>query len=157
MIFLQNYNCDAIFRLSQARKSEIERGRRKTLSSFESIEIWHKPSIRPKGLSQDEFAQLPKSLTIRIIKYYISSPGYRTKQVVLATTLLNSKVYPTTKIMGLYGQRWEVELDLKHLKTTLGMDILRGKTPEMERTRNLCSFVSLQFTSHRYVGGWNNS
>lgn len=133
MSFIQNYNCDAIFRLSQARKNEIERGRRKPLSSFESIEIWHKPSIRPKGLSQDEFAQLPKNLTIRIIKYYIPSPGYRTKQVVLATTLLDSKVYPPTKIMGLYGQRWEVELDLKHLKTTLGMDTLRGKTPEMVR------------------------
>ncbi len=65
--------------------------------------------------------------------YYIPSPGYRTKYVTLVTTLLDSEVYPTTEIMRLYGQRWDVELDLKHLKTTLGMDILRGKTPEMVR------------------------
>ncbi len=85
----------------------------------------------------------PKTLTVRLIKYYIPSPGYRTKHVTLVTTVLDTKVYSTTEIMRLYGQRWEVELELKHLKTTLGMDVLRGKTPEMERTRNLYLFVSL--------------
>ncbi len=133
MFFIQNYDCDAVFRLSQTRKNEIERGRRKPLSSFESIEVWHQPKTRPKGLSPEEFAQLPKALTIRVIKYYIPSPGFRTKHVTLATTLLDSKVYPTTEIMRLYGQRWQVELDLRHLKTTLDMDILRGKTPEIVR------------------------
>ena len=133
LFFIQTYSCDAVFRLSQARKNQIERGRRKPLSSFESLEVWRKPKTRPKGLSQDEFTSLPKSLTVRVIKYYIPSPGYRTKYVTLVTTLLDTEVYPTTEIMRLYGQRWDVELDLKHLKTTLGMDILRGKTPEMVR------------------------
>lgn len=110
----------------------------------------------PKVCQKMNLQGLPKTLTVRIIKYYIPSPGYRTKQVILATTLLDSKVYPTTKIMGLSGQRWDVELDLKHLKTTLGMDILRSKTPQMVHTRNLCSPLSLQSTSHRYVGGWDN-
>lgn len=139
IIFIQNHNCDIVFRLFQARKNQIERGRRKPLSSFKSIEVWHKPSTHPKGLSSAEFINLPKTLTVRVIKYYIPSPGYRTKYVTLVTTLLDSEVYPTTEIMRLYGQRWDVELDLKHLKTTLGMDILRGKTPQMERIRNLCS------------------
>jgi hypothetical protein len=133
LIFIQNHNCDAVFRLSQARKNQIERGRRKPLSSFESIEVWHKPSTRPKGLTQEEFTSIPKTLTVRLIKYYIPSPGYRTKYVTLVTTLLDPKVYPPTEIRRLYGQRWEVELDFKHLKTTLDMDILRGKTPEMVR------------------------
>lgn len=133
MFFIQNHDCDAVFRLSQTRKNEIERGKRKPLTSYESIEIWHKPKTRPKGLSAEEFAQLPKALSIRIIKYYIPHPGFRTKHVILATTLLDSKVYPPTEIMRLYGQRWEVELNLRHLKTTLDMDILRGKTPEIVR------------------------
>ena len=133
LFFIQNHTCDAVFRLSQARKNEIERGRRKPLSSFESIEVWQKPKTRPKGLTPEEFTSLPNTLTVRVIKYYIPSPGYRTKYVTLVTTLLDPKVYPTTEIMRLYGQRWEVELDLKHLKTTLGMDILRGKTPAMVR------------------------
>ncbi|WP_250126516.1 IS4 family transposase [Chroococcidiopsis sp. CCMEE 29] len=133
LIFIQNYNCDAIFRLSQARKNQVERCRRKPISSFESIEVWRKPSTRPKGLTPEEFTSIPKTLTVRVIKYYIPSPGYRTKYVILVTTLLDPEIYPTTEIMRLYGQRWEVELDLKHLKTTLGMDVLRGKTPQMVR------------------------
>jgi len=133
MVFIQNHDCDAVFRLSQTRKNEVERGRGKPLNSYESIEDWRKPKSRPKSLLPEEFASLPKTLTVRLIKYYIPSPGFRTKYVILATTLLDPKVYPVTEIMCLYGQRWEVELDLKHLKTTLGMDILRGKTPEMVR------------------------
>lgn len=49
------------------------------------------------------------------------------------TTLLDKATYSTLEIVGLYGQRWDVGLDLRHLKTTLGMDILRCKTPSMER------------------------
>ena len=133
IIFIQTHACDAVFRLSQTRKNQIEYGRRKPLSSFESIDVWKKPKTRPKGLTPEEFNSIPRTLTVRVIKYYIPSPGYRTKYVILVTTLLNSEVYPTTEIMRLYGQRWGVELDLKHLKTTLGMDILRGKTPQMVR------------------------
>ncbi|MBW4641114.1 MAG: IS4 family transposase [Gloeocapsa sp. UFS-A4-WI-NPMV-4B04] len=101
LIFIQNYSCDAIFRLSQARKNQVERSRRKPLSSFESIEVWHKPSTRPKGLTPEEFTSLPKTLTVRVIKYYIPSPGYRTKYVTLVTTLLDPKVYPTTGSFGM--------------------------------------------------------
>ncbi len=84
-------------------------------------------------LSLLEFATLPKTLTVRIIKYYIPSPGFRTKQVILVTTLLDPKAHPASELLRLYGLRWEVELDLKHLKSTLGMDVLRGKTPAMVR------------------------
>lgn len=105
IIFIKNKACDAVFRLSQSQKNKVERGRRKALSSFESIEVWYKPNTRPKGLSQDEFTSVPKSLTVRVIKYYIPSPGDRTKYVTLVTTLLDPEVYPTTEIMRLYGQR----------------------------------------------------
>lgn len=57
IVFIKNHACDAVFRLSQTRKNQIERGRRKPLSSFESIEVWYKPSTRPKSLSKDEFAR----------------------------------------------------------------------------------------------------
>jgi transposase len=51
----------------------------------------------------------------------------------LITTLIDTKTYPSLEIVRLYNKRWDVELDLKHLKTTLGMDILRCKTPSMVR------------------------
>jgi len=133
LFFIHKHSCDAVFRLSPTRKHEIERGRRKPLKSYEAIEVWHRPKTRPKSLSIEEFNSLPKALTVRVIKYYIPSPGFRTKSVILATTLLDSEVYPPTEIMRLYGLRWQVELDLRHLKTTLDMDILRGKTPEIVR------------------------
>jgi IS4 transposase len=72
-------------------------------------------------------------ITVRKIYYYIVIPGFRTQRVSLITTLLDIATCSTLEIVGLYGKRWDVELDLRHLKTTLGMDILRCKTPSMIR------------------------
>lgn len=76
---------------------------------------------------------LPQNLAVREVDYYIAIPGFRTPQVTLITTLLDSQAYPVLELVKLYGFRWEVELNLKHLKTTLGMDVVRGKTPDMVR------------------------
>lgn len=88
--------------------------------------IWHKPKSRPQGLSKEEFDSLPSNLLLREIHYYICIPGYRTKKVTLITTLLDAHLYPTLELVIIYELRWDVELDLKHIKTPLGMDILRG-------------------------------
>ncbi|HEY9779180.1 MAG TPA: transposase, partial [Leptolyngbyaceae cyanobacterium] len=92
-----------------------------------------KPKKCPQGLAESEFAALPQSFTVREIYYYIIIPGFRTERVSLITTLLDTKTYSTLKLVELYGKRWNVELDLRHLKTTLGMDVLRCKTPSMVR------------------------
>jgi hypothetical protein len=84
-------------------------------------------------LIKDEFHALPSTITVREIYYYIVVPGFRTEQVSLITTLLDTTTYSTLDIVGLYGKRWDVELDLRHLKTTLGMEVLRCKTPSMVR------------------------
>jgi len=72
-------------------------------------------------------------LVLRELHYYIAIPGFRTKDVRLITTLLDAVEFPLGKIADLYGLRWKVELNLGDLKTTLGMDILRAKSPEMVR------------------------
>jgi hypothetical protein len=72
-------------------------------------------------------------LSVREVHYYIAIPGFRTQQVSLITTLLDVETYSTLELVKLYDFRWDVELDLKHLKTTLGMDVLRSKSPEMVR------------------------
>lgn len=109
----------------------MRRGKR--VGPNDKLVTWYKPKTCPKGLTKEEFAALPKTLTVREVHYYIAIPGFRTKQVTLITTLLDANAYPPTQLVKLYGFRWEVELDLKHLKTSLGMDVLRGKTPEMVR------------------------
>lgn len=130
-VFIQNHSCDAVFRKHQGRKTELRRGKR--IGSNDRLVIWHKPKSRPKGLSKEEFDALPKSLTLREVHYYICIPGFRTKQVTLITTLLDALAHPAKELLKIYELRWQVELDLKHIKITLGMDVLRGKTPDMIR------------------------
>jgi hypothetical protein len=109
----------------------MRRGKR--IGPCDQLVLWNKPKSRPKGLSKEEFAALPLDLVLREVHYYIAIPGFRTKQVTLVTTLVDAVEYPIGELMRLYSSRWEVELDLRHLKTSLGMDVLRGKTPEMVR------------------------
>ncbi|WP_199327120.1 transposase [Nostoc sp. FACHB-888] len=105
----------------------------KIICDCDKLVTWYKPKTCPKGLSKDEFDALPPSITVREIYYHIVIPGFRTQQVSLITTLLDKVTYSTLEIVGLYGKRWDVELDLRYVKTTLGMDILRCKTPSMIR------------------------
>ncbi len=129
--FIQNQNCDAVIRLHKSRKQQLKKGKR--IGPCDQLVTWHKPKSRPKGLSQEEFESLPKKLTVREVHYYICIPGWRTKEVTLITTLLDPQIYPIQELLKIYELRWDVELDLRHIKTSLGMDILRAKTPEMVR------------------------
>jgi Transposase DDE domain/Insertion element 4 transposase N-terminal len=131
LVAIKNLGCDAVFRKHQSRKTSMYRGR--IVGGSDKLVTWHKPKKCPQGLSEDAFAALPSTLVVREINYYIIIPGFRTTSVSLITTLLDTKTYPTLEFVRLYGLRWDVEVDLKHLKTSLGMDVLRCKTPQMVR------------------------
>jgi hypothetical protein len=107
--------------------------RGRIVGESDKLGTWHKPKKCPQGLSEDAFAALPSTLVVREIYYYIIIPGFRTTSVSLITTLLDTEIYPTLELVRLYDLRWDVEVDLKHLKSTLGMDVLRCKTPLMVR------------------------
>ena len=128
IVALLKLNCDAVFRKHQSRTTTMKKG--KIVGDCDKLVTWYKPRSCPKGLSKDEFDALPPSITVREIYDYIVIPGFRTQRVSLITTLLDKATYSTLAIVGLYGQRWDVELDLRHLKTTLGMDILRLLHPQ---------------------------
>ncbi len=129
--FIQQCHCDAVIRLHQSREKQMKK--KKKIGPNDRLVTWQKPKSRPKGLSKEEYDSLPKTLTVRQIHYYICIPGRRTQQVILITTLLDEEAYPVREFLKLYQLRWEAELNLRHLKTSLGMDILRGKTPEVVR------------------------
>jgi len=131
MFTIKKLDCDAVFRKHQSRTTTMRKG--KIVGDCDKLVTWYKPKSCPSCLSKDEFDALPKSITVREIYYYIVIPGFRTARVSLITTLLDNTTYSTLAIVGLYGQRWDVELDLRHLKATLGMDVLRCKTPSMVR------------------------
>ena len=130
-VFIRNLGCDAVFRKHQARKTTMRKG--KIIGSSDKLVTWYKPKKCPQGLTESEFFSLPSTLNVREIYYYIIIPGFRTERVSLITTLLDTTVYPTLEVLKLYGERWNVELNLKHLKTTLGMEVLRCKSPSMVR------------------------
>lgn len=131
LVKIKSLSCDAVFRKHQSRKTEMRRG--KIVGDYDKLVVWNKPKKCPKGLAQEEFDSLPSTLIVREIYFYIIIPGFRTKQVSLITTLLDEKTYSTVNLVRLYDERWDVEVNLKHLKTTLGMDILKGKTPSLVR------------------------
>jgi hypothetical protein len=89
---------------------------------------YYKPKDRPEWLTDAQYAALPESIVVRELRYAISYPGYRTRVVTLVTTLLDPKKYPAEELARLYGLRWGVEIDLRHLKQTMKMDVLRCGT-----------------------------
>lgn len=125
---LLNRCVDVVFRQHSSRKKADGRGQ-----VCDRLVVWYKPKKCPQGISKQQLAGLPKHLILREVHYVIAIPGFRSQQVSLITTLLNSDDYPTLKLIELYEKRWDVEVNLKHLKTSLGMDILRGQTPGMVR------------------------
>ena len=76
---------------------------------------------------------LPETLEIRELRVRVTRRGFRTRVVVVVTTLLDADIYTKSDLAALYRQRWHAELDLRSIKIALGMDVLRCKTPEMVR------------------------
>ena len=131
LVLVQSQQADVVFRRHQSRKSDFRRG--KKLGIADHIVTWNKPLRRPKAMSAEEFAHLPDCVKVREVHFPIRQQGFRTKEIIVVTTLLDAKTYTKAQLAKLYQLRWEVEVDLRHVKTTLGMDELRGKTPQMVR------------------------
>ena len=137
--------------------SVITLARRTPVKDSEALEVlgtddllitWPKPKWR-KSLSYSfqEWESLPEQLVLRQIKVTVDQPGYRVKQFYIVTTLTDAERYSVRDIAELYYRRWDVELFFRDIKTTLGMDILRCKSPEMiykEITMHLIVYNSLR-------------
>jgi len=89
---------------------------------------YFKPAACPVWLSAAEYRKLPESILVRELRYRITAPGFRTREVTLVTTLLDEAVYTADALAELYGTRWRVEENLKALKQTMKMDVLKCKT-----------------------------
>jgi len=92
--------------------------------------VWFKPDRKPRWMSVEEFAALAAEITVRELRYQVSTPGFRVREITLVTTLLDPQAYPKAELAGLYRRRWQVELNFRHMKITMKMDVLRCKTVE---------------------------
>jgi hypothetical protein len=87
-----------------------------------------RPPQRPAWVTKEQWQQLPATLVVREVRYRVRVPGVRTKEVTLVTTLLDAERYPAKELARLYGLRWLAETHLRHLKQTLGLDVLHCTT-----------------------------
>lgn len=113
---------DVVFQQHASRKSDFHRGTK--LGVKDHLVVWEKPKQKPKWMDQKTWLDIPESLMLREIK---------SKRKVLVTTMINPKEVARKEIADLYTKRWLVEVDLKSIKDTMQMGILRCKTPEMVR------------------------
>lgn len=126
---LQERGVDSVMRLHQMRRVDFRTGR--ALGREDRLVTWAKPAQRTEVWSAEEFAALPPTITLRMIRLQVAVPGFRTRTVVLVTTLLDPETYPAEKLRELYAERWQVELHFAQIKTLLAMDVLRCKSPEL--------------------------
>ena len=131
ILLLQERGVEFVSRLNKAnRKPDFRRGKR--LGNDDHIVRWFKPtSIR--SLDWQTYKLLPEYITVREARIRVEQPGFRAKVVVVVTTLLDPRQTTKEDLATLYRERWNNELDLRSIKSTMQMSDLRCKTPELVR------------------------
>jgi len=130
LAMVRKQGADGVFRKHHARDTDFRRG--KKLGIGDHYVVWHKPRKCPDHMSETEFARLPETLEVREVCLRHSRQGFRDQRVIVVTTLLDAKQYSAQQLTRLYGLRWQAaEVNLRHLKTTLRMEMLTANPPEM--------------------------
>ena len=122
----------AVFRVKGVRRRDFRQGKR--LGRDERLVQWRKPPQRATTVDAKAWALLPEVLTLRLVRCRLAIPGFRTRQVILVTTLLDSQKYPPQALSELYFRRWAMELTLRNIKTTLQMDRMRLHSQVQSKT-----------------------
>lgn len=121
---LNRVGVQAVMRLHGTRKTTALK------NGDDVTQTWTKPrrSQVPKHVSDEQYAALPRTISVRLIRSRIEQNGFRSREILLATTLFD---VPASEIATLYHRRWEIETGFRHIKTTMEMDHLHVKSPEM--------------------------
>jgi hypothetical protein len=136
---LRDRQADLISRVT-IRRIDWRRGQR--MGKNERLVVWKKSGQKPAYLTAEEWEKLPAKITVRIIRIRIKQKGFRTRELVLVTTLLDPVAYPADQIAAAYLRRWRLEMCLDDLKTTLGLDALRCQSPEMVHRELLALLIA---------------
>ena len=117
---LQAAGVDVLFEQNGSRITDFRRGR--SLAKRDHLVHWSKPDTRPEWMSLEQYRAFPKQILVREAKI---------DGQVLVTTMQNARAVPKSELSALYARRWHIELDIRNIKTTLGMEVLRCLTPAM--------------------------
>ena len=130
---LMKMGVDVCFRKHQARHTDFRKGRR--VGKNDHIVSWKK-GTRPEWMSKEEYATLPDEIVLREVKYMIDEPGRKQEPFIVVTTMLEAKGetgVSMDEIAELYGFRWNIELDIRSIKSHMNLSHVRCKSPEMVR------------------------
>jgi IS4 transposase len=114
---------DFVFR---QRQDSLRTKEARKIGKDEWIVTWERPSVPGDWVQEDE---LPARIEIRAIRFRTEIKGFRSKEIILFTSLTDRKQYPKEALMELYYRRWEMELRIRDIKSTMGLSLLRSKTP----------------------------
>jgi hypothetical protein len=132
VVLLKRDGVDCVFGKNSSRHCDFRRGRK--LGKHDHIVVWQKPQYHASRFkSREEWKSLPETVEMREVRTIVRRKGFRTRTVVIVTTLLDAEQYSARELTDLFAERWHCELDLRSIKKALGMDHLRCKTPEMVR------------------------
>ena len=131
----------------------------KSLGDEDQLVEYFKPVKKPAWMSDEQWEHLPGSITLREIRRTVKRNGFRPITVTIVTTLLDPDAYPADELIELRLSRWMIETNIRHLKTTLGMDQLKCKTLEGVRKErmifllvyNLIRLIMLQAAQRQNV------
>ena len=123
------HQTDGLFHLHASRNSDFRKGRR--LGPRDRLVTWHKPLRKPANISEEQWQQLPATLTVRMVRVRLMTSQSRCRTITLVTTLTDPKLWPVKLLAALYHRRWKIELYWDDIKTALQMDMLSCKTPAM--------------------------
>jgi Transposase DDE domain len=134
----------AVFRCHQRQIVDFRVGRRHTsqrkprkglprsrylgrLGHWDQLVEYSKPTTKPRWMDIATWQRLSTTVVVRELRYLTPQRGFRTRVITLVTTLLDVEAYPAAALAELYLGRWQIELNFRHLKTTMGMEILHCK------------------------------
>ncbi len=139
LVFLRQMH--AVFRCHQRQIVSFRVGRKHTkqrkprkglprsryvrhLGRHDQLVEYSKPATKPVWMERARYATLPETLLVRELRFFTPQRGHRTRVITLVTTLLDPVAYPATALAELYLGRWQIEVNFRHLKTTMGLEVL---------------------------------
>ena len=137
---LPKQGVDVVARLHGSRKVDYRKAL-KRLGRHDGLFEWSKGYEKSKLLSLAQWRKVPQTIVVRIICFDAVVRG-RKLRIRLVTTLLDPLAYSAPKLVALYARRWHLELALRHLKTSMGMEVLRCQSPEMAEKELLAYLVA---------------
>ena len=127
---LMRMQVDVVFPIHSGRNHDFRKG--KSLGKKDHVVEWQKPQ-KPEWMTLEEYNEFPNKISIREAEIKEEKKGFRPRSRIIVTTFLDSNCVRKDDLKKIYDYRWCVELDLKSIKDTMRMGILRGKTPSIIR------------------------